>query len=88
MDNSKIAVVVSVLMPFLLKVSKRVSSSVKFKSDHSNCSHQAQLTASRRRQVHKENALTETKRVETEGLDGRRAHYCKEKNVLKERMSK
>ena len=32
------------------------------KSDHSNCSHQAQLTTSERLQVQKENALTERAR--------------------------
>jgi len=46
-----------VLVTFLLKGLKKVSSIVK--SDHSNCSHQAQLTASERLQVQKEKALTE-----------------------------
>ena len=35
---------------------------VNCKSDHSNCSHQAQLTTSERLQVQKENALTERAR--------------------------
>jgi len=52
--------VVSVLGTFLLKVLKKVPSIVK--SDHSNCSHQAQFTASERLQVQKENALTERAR--------------------------
>jgi len=52
--------VVSVLVTFLLKVLKKVLSIVK--SDHSNCSHQAQLTTSERLQVQKENALTERAR--------------------------
>jgi len=38
---------------FLFNVSENL-----VKSDHSNCSHQAQLTASQHLQVHKENALT------------------------------
>jgi len=50
--------VVSVLVTFLLKVLKKVLSIVK--SDHSNYSHQAQLTASESLQVQKENALTES----------------------------
>ena len=56
----KLGMVVSVLVTFLLKVLKKVSSIVK--SDHSNCSHQAQLTTSERLQVQKENALTERAR--------------------------
>ena len=59
-DYKKLGMVVSVLVTFLLKVLKKVSSIVK--SDHSNCSHQAELTASQHLQVHKENALTERAR--------------------------
>jgi len=55
MGYSKLAVVVSVLVPFLAYSFKEDI----VKSDHSNCSHQAQLTTSQRLQVHKENALTE-----------------------------
>jgi len=51
--------VFSVLVTFLIKVLKVSSVG---KSDHSNCSHQAQLTASERLQVQKENALTERAR--------------------------
>jgi len=45
---------------FCWNFEKRFSSTVT--SDHSNCSHQEQLTTSERLQVHKENALTETAR--------------------------
>jgi len=55
MGCSKLVVVVSVLVPFFAFSFKEDL----VKSDHSNCSHQAQLTASQRLQVHKENALTE-----------------------------
>jgi len=44
MDYSKLVVVVSVLVPFFAQSFKEVL----IKSDHSNCSHQAQLTASQR----------------------------------------
>ena len=57
MGYSKLVVVVLVLVPFLLKISEDL-----VKSDHSNCSHQSQLPASQRLQVHKENALTERAR--------------------------
>ena len=76
-DYKKLGMVVSVLVTFLLKVLK-VSSIVE--SDHSNCSHQAQFTASERLQVQKENALTES-----EVLAWRRALYCKEKNAAIEK---
>jgi len=52
--------VVSVPVTFLLKGLKKVSSIVK--SDHSNCSHQVQLTTSERLHVQKEDALTERAR--------------------------
>jgi len=52
--------VVSVLVTFFAEILKRFSSIVK--SDHSNCSHQAQLTTFERLQVQKENALTERAR--------------------------
>ena len=58
MGYSKLVVVVSVLVPFLLSSFKEDL----VKSDHSNCSHQAQLTASQHLQVHKENAVTERAR--------------------------
>jgi len=51
-------VVVSVLVPFFAQSFKENP----IKSDHSNCSHWAQLTAPQRLQVHKENALTERAR--------------------------
>jgi len=54
MGYSKLVVVVSVLVPFLLSFKEDL-----VKSDHSNCPHQAQLTASQHLLVHKENALTE-----------------------------
>jgi len=55
MGYSKLVVVVSVLVPFLAESFKEDL----VKTGHSNCSHQAQLTASQHLQVHKENALTE-----------------------------
>jgi len=55
MGYSKLVVVVLVLVPFFAQSFKEEL----VKSDHSNCSHQAQFTASQRLQVHKENALTE-----------------------------
>jgi len=58
MDYSKLVVVVSVLVPFFAQSLKDDL----IKSDHSNCSHQAQLTTSQCLQVHKENALTERAR--------------------------
>jgi len=58
MGYSKLVVVVSVLVPFLLSSFKEDL----VKSDHSHCSHQAQLTASQHLQVHKENAVTERAR--------------------------
>jgi len=58
MGYSKPVVVVSVLVPFFAESFKDDL----IKSDHSNCYHQAQLTASQRLQVHKENALTESAR--------------------------
>jgi len=55
MGYSKLlVVVVLVLVPFFAQSFKEDL----VKSDHSNCSQQAQLTASQRLQVHKENALT------------------------------
>jgi len=57
MGYSKLVVVVSVLVPFLLSFKEDL-----VKSDHSNCPHQAQLTASQHLLVHKENALTERAR--------------------------
>jgi len=58
MDYSKLVVMVSVLVPVFAQSFKDNL----IKSDHSNCSHQVQLTASQRLQVHKENALTERAR--------------------------
>jgi len=58
MDYSKLVVMVSVLVPVFAQSFKENL----IKSDHSNCSHQVQLTASQRLQVHKENALTERAR--------------------------
>jgi len=58
MGYSKLVVVVSVLVPFFAQGFKEDL----VKSDHSNCSHQAQLTASQHNQMHKENALTERAR--------------------------
>jgi len=55
MGYSKLVVVDSVLVPFFAEYFKEDL----VKSDHSNCSYQAQLTASQHLQVHKENALTE-----------------------------
>jgi len=55
MGYSKLVVVVSVLVPiFAQSFNKDL-----VKSDHSNCFHQVQLTASQCLQVHKKNALTE-----------------------------
>jgi len=58
MGYSKLVVVVSVLVPFFAWSTKEDL----VKSDHSNCSHQAQLTASQHLQVHEENALSERAR--------------------------
>jgi len=58
MDYSKHVVVVSVLVPFLAQSFKEDL----IKSGHFNCCHQAQLTASQRLHVHKENALRERAR--------------------------
>jgi len=58
MGYNKLVVVVSVLAPFFAKSFKEDL----VKSDHSNCSHQAQLTAFQHLQVHKENAITERAR--------------------------
>jgi len=55
MGYSKLVMLVSVLVPFFAQSFKEDL----VKSDHSNCFHQAQLTASQRFRVHKENALTE-----------------------------
>ena len=55
MGYSELVVVVLVLVPFFAKYFKEDL----VKSDHSNCSHQAQFTASPRLQVDKENAITE-----------------------------
>jgi len=52
MDDSKLVVMVSVLVPFLLKVSKRISSSPTIPTVPTT-----HLTTSQRLQVHKENAL-------------------------------
>jgi len=59
-ELQKLGMVVSVLVTFFAQSFKRVSSIVQ--SDRSNCFHQAQLTASERLQVQKENALTERAR--------------------------
>ena len=54
MDCSKlVVVVVSGLVPFFAQSFKENL----IKSDRSNCSHQAQLTAAQHLQVHKENTL-------------------------------
>jgi len=58
MGYSKLVLVVSVLVPFFTQNFKEDL----VKSDHSNCSHQTQLTVSKCLQVHKENALTERAR--------------------------
>jgi len=77
MDYSKIIVVVSVVMPFFVP---RFKDNL-IKSNHSNCSHQAQLTASQRLQVHKENTLTErarwkqNARSETSTVSRKRCHW-------------
>jgi len=52
MDYSKLVVVVSVLVPFLLKVSKRISSNLTIPAVPTT-----HLTTSQRLQVHKENAF-------------------------------
>jgi len=58
MDYSKLVMVVSVLVPFFALSFKEDL----VKTDHSNCSHQEQLTASKCLQVHKDNALTDRAR--------------------------
>jgi len=58
MDYTKPVVVVSVLVPLSTQSFKEDL----VMSDHSDCSHQLQLTASQRLQVLKENALTEIAR--------------------------
>jgi len=63
MGYSKLMVVVSVLLSFFAQSFKEDL----VKSDHSNCSHQAQLTASQRLQVIKR-MLSQKEHVESEVL--------------------
>jgi len=51
------------------------------KSDHSNCSHQAQLTAFRCTK----RMLSQKERVESEVLAWRQATFCKENNAVIEK---
>ena len=74
--------VVSVLVTFFVEILKRFSSIVK--SDHSNCSHQAQLTTSERFRG-KKRMLSQKERAESEVLAWRGALYCKEKNAVIEK---
>jgi len=58
MGCSGLVVVVSVLVPFFAQSFKEDL----VKSDHSNCFHQVQLTATQHLQVQEENAVTERAR--------------------------
>jgi len=77
MDYSKLVVVVSGSVSFFAQSFKENLT----KSDHSNCSHQVQLTAFRCIK----SMLSQKERVESEVLAWRRALYRKEKNATMEK---